>query len=112
VSCEQAVLGRGCFRPRGRYGCKLLRPSTPRKEHPLLGGQKDAKALVAADDVPIEAMLKCDDLRVVDWPGSPAACTVVKSGDAEGPGATQHHLRRGAAKSRGGSGHLSPALVF
>lgn len=45
-----------------------------------------AKVLVAAHDLPIGTLLKSDDLKPVDWPGTPPAYAVVKAEEAVGRG--------------------------
>jgi pilus assembly protein CpaB len=48
--------------------------------------QKAAKVLVAARDLPVGTLLKIEDLKAVEWPGTPPAYGLVKSDDAVGRG--------------------------
>lgn len=48
--------------------------------------EKAAKVLVAAHDLPIGTLLKSEDLKRVEWPGTPPAYGVAKSEEAVGRG--------------------------
>lgn len=50
--------------------------------------EKAAKVLVAAHDLPIGTLLKSEDLKLVEWPGTPPAYGVAKAADAVGRGVT------------------------
>jgi pilus assembly protein CpaB len=68
-----------------------------------------AKVLVAARDLPVGTLLKSEDLRVVEWSGTPPAYAVVRSEDAVGRGVVANiyagepvHPMRLAATGAGG----------
>jgi pilus assembly protein CpaB len=48
--------------------------------------EKAAKVLVAARDLPIGTLLKNEDLKLVEWSGTPPAYAIIKSGEAVGRG--------------------------
>ncbi|MDR3719058.1 MAG: Flp pilus assembly protein CpaB [Bryobacteraceae bacterium] len=50
------------------------------------GSGRAAKVLVAARDLPIGTLLKSDDLKMVEWTGTPPAYAIVKAQDAVGHG--------------------------
>jgi pilus assembly protein CpaB len=68
-----------------------------------------AKVLVAARDLPVGTLLKSEDLRVVEWSGTPPAYAVARSEDAVGRGVVANiyagepvHPMRLAATGAGG----------
>jgi pilus assembly protein CpaB len=71
--------------------------------------ERTAKVLVAARDLPIGTLLKSEDLKTVEWTGTPPAYAIVKSQDAVGHGVIANiyvgeplHPMRLAATGAGG----------